>query len=498
MKSKFPLILLGILIVWSNRNAPIFSFDLSEILICVVMGILSIRPALGWLTSGMKGIPGFEAYCALHFFYYVSPYIRGSVDFLRYPLATRVQTGLAVCLFLFFAQLAFGYAMKNLVGSVVTRGRFFNRSISALRHMEILWALLGIWWILTAAITLQVLPNVGAAFNVLRSFQASSGAIAVFYLFGAHGKKILSSGKLAILLIAVVSGILLMFTSGFLVTGTFIILIAILGFTMEAHRFPILSAVLCLAFISFLHLGKSEVRERYWQEGTNFSERGVDPIELYSFWAASSSRHFFDKKHESEERASFLQRASLIQMLSLVVDESPGRRPFLGGETYLQIPKLLVPRLFWPNKPRGSLPTETLGIYYGIQTLESVEITAIGLGAIAEAWANFGWLGVVLVGVFLGFVFAVPGTLSRRLETDKLGYVLAVVFLSYSLDLENALGTFVVSAFQTLFVASVGFYFISKNEALPTIKKVTRKIMMNGPSKGRNPSSATDLNRALP
>jgi hypothetical protein len=43
-----------------------------------------------------------------------------------------------------------------------------------------------------------------------------------------------------------------------------------------------------------------------------------------------------------------------------------------------------------------------LNIRYGLQNADSATNTTIGWGLISEALANFGYLGVILVGVFFG------------------------------------------------------------------------------------------------
>ena len=45
-----------------------------------------------------------------------------------------------------------------------------------------------------------------------------------------------------------------------------------------------------MAFLSFLHQGKSQMRERFWDSGKNYSERYYNPLEVYGFWLGASYR----------------------------------------------------------------------------------------------------------------------------------------------------------------------------------------------------------------
>src|SRR5208282_5564556 len=87
------------------------------------------------------------------------------------------------------------------------------------------------------------------------------------------------------------------------------------------------------------------------------------------------------------EKVSLLDRTSLIQILCLVVSNTPDRLPFLDGQTYAQIPAQFVPRFFWPEKPVGHISTYTLAVYYGLQNIEDTQKTTIGFGMLTEAYA---------------------------------------------------------------------------------------------------------------
>ena len=79
-------------------------------------------------------------------------------------------------------------------------------------------------------------------------------------------------------------------------------------------------------------------------------------------------------------------------------------RYFLDCETYGYVLPQLIPRFFWPEKPRSHIATYRLAIYYGLQDEDATNATTIAFGMLAEAYANFGMFGGVLLGIFWGVI----------------------------------------------------------------------------------------------
>src|SRR5581483_5175586 len=103
--------------------------------------------------------------------------------------------------------------------------------------------------------------------------------------------------------------------------------------------------------------------------------------------------------------------------------------------------------------PDGHLSDETLGIYYGIQTQESIYYTSIGFGFLGEAYANFAWPGIIGLGFLVGFSMRRAARFCNGLPINSIYSLLAVVWLGWSFQIENALSSWVVSLGQSLLVA---------------------------------------------
>ena len=140
-----------------------------------------------------------------------------------------------------------------------------------------------------------------------------------------------------------------------------------------------------------------------------------------------------------------LDRTSLIQMMCLVVDQSPERKPFLMGETYAQIPGQFVPRILWPGKPSGLISTFTLSVYYSLQTEEETSGTTIGFGMLPEAYANFGLLGLALLGAALGLFFNKAANWCSESPIFSYPGLFTIVLMAWTFQTEQPLSGWLAS-----------------------------------------------------
>jgi hypothetical protein len=108
-----------------------------------------------------------------------------------------------------------------------------------------------------------------------------------------------------------------------------------------------------------------------------------------------------------------------------------------------------------------------LAIYYGAQTVESVEVTSVSLGQIAEAWGNFGWIGVIAVGAAFGLILSVPKMLAPAGSFLQAGSFLSAVFLGKCFDLESCFGPWLIPLCNTLLLAMIALSFISTPSKSP-------------------------------
>lgn len=90
---------------------------------------------------------------------------------------------------------------------------------------------------------------------------------------------------------------------------------------------------------------------------------------------------------------------------SAIMDRVPEVRPFQNGRTYAALLSGFVPRAMWPDKPEVSLGTWVKGELFG----QRVRKHGWPPGMLAEAYINFGYLGIIpvmlLFGAMLRFIY---------------------------------------------------------------------------------------------
>jgi oligosaccharide repeat unit polymerase len=82
-----------------------------------------------------------------------------------------------------------------------------------------------------------------------------------------------------------------------------------------------------------------------------------------------------------------------------VVDYGP-KFHYLHGQSYLAVAVNPVPRIFWPTKPEGYSDVNARNLGYG-------KGTTVTSGWLGEAYANFGWAGIPIVGLVAGVLMGI-------------------------------------------------------------------------------------------
>jgi hypothetical protein len=223
-----------------------------------------------------------------------------------------------------------------------------------------------------------------------------------------------------------------------------------LAYIQGKGRIPWVAVLVVLGIFSFLNLGKGTMRELHWARnatGVNLTTSNI--LDIYETWISASWRVFIG---EGDQRrgGSLLERANLIQMQTLVINRTPDELPYLMGATYLQTPDQAIPRIFWPDKPTGNLSNNTLSIYYGVQRDSDTRSTSISFGLLAEAWANFGWWGIIGLGVLFGAAMRLLSRLCYRLPDTALLSLVSVIPLGWAVAIEVAFSQWFVSLCQAL------------------------------------------------
>jgi hypothetical protein len=98
-----------------------------------------------------------------------------------------------------------------------------------------------------------------------------------------------------------------------------------------------------------------------------------------------------------------------------------------------------------------------LNVHYGLETVEETTVTAIGWGLIAEAYANYGDLGVLAAAICFGLLCGVFTRWSTGRSAVSLPTLAAIVTLASLLNIEVDATALVTALFQSL--AAVFIFF---------------------------------------
>jgi hypothetical protein len=459
------------------RDWSFAGLGLAELTLLPVLSGLCLWPGIQWYRRGMHWLPLGEAYAAMHLFYYVLPCLAGRPDWLAVSQPDRFLTLFGVTAFLAAFLAVYRMSLPKQGPTSQSMG-IMRREV----NVSIVWGMFGLWLVWNVIVQSGWLPGVGGLLNVFRSIATASGSMAVIFLFFQSGRRRLAPSARLFLVTGFVAGLAFSFASGFLNGGAEMMGAALLAFSLGRRQLPAPAILLCLTVLAVLQLGKGEYRAKYWAENTNYSSRPVGLVKGYTTWLTAAWHGLMRENQGNDEQQGFLERASLVQVLAHAMEVVPAQQPFLEGKTYAMLPELMVPRIFWPEKPRGTLPSETLGVYIGIQTEQGTDVTGIAVGQVAEGWINFGWFGFVLAGAFFGILFGLPAKWSRELAPNQAGWLLASIFLIYSINLENTIVEVLCSLFTALLMGIVLLLAISREIIIkPRFRRRTGSAAAAGP-----------------
>jgi hypothetical protein len=113
-----------------------------------------------------------------------------------------------------------------------------------------------------------------------------------------------------------------------------------------------------------------------------------------------------------------LARFDLIHKFVWVREMTPRYVPFYRGQTYSYFLVAWVPRAVWPDKPSASEANHRVDVDYGFLSDFQTTSTNIGIGQLAESYANFGIAGVMTIMAVLGVVFALLDNILNGRHSD--------------------------------------------------------------------------------
>ncbi len=167
------------------------------------------------------------------------------------------------------------------------------------------------------------------------------------------------------------------------------------------HRVSMISKLaiisLSIMMVFLLQSIKHEYRDRTWAKGHIRNSDFSYFFELVGSRISDPATIF-----ERERVFNMAIRANQGFWINNVLTYVPKHEPFANGETLLtSAAAAVVPRIFWPDKPRTG-GQDNMVRFLGLpEGLES----SFGLSPIGESYANFGRTGGIIFMFFYGFLF---------------------------------------------------------------------------------------------
>ncbi len=419
--------------------------------------VMSMLPSLLWAKNGGAQIPMFEVLMLTGANTFALPLLSGNKSLFSYSDSIIDFAALTVLGFQMVAELTY-YSLKVLPG----RGPLFHREVI----IKDISRYIGYGLLLTTAYTFVSSLTDWIPYdlsNVLRAVFSGIGLLAVFVQCQRWGLGTITRYEKVVFILNILVQVILQFSTLLLVGGIATLLIALLGYVSGSRRMPVLALGLTLFVIGFLHNGKSQMRNRYWDNmGVHKTPTLSEMPDFFSEWIECSLTTTPGLDEETSASTKLLDRSSLFHLLCLVQSISPDKKPFLDGATYAFLPGQFIPRFFWPDKPGAHDATNLMTVYYGLQREEDTTNTTIGFGIIVEAFVNYGFFGVILIGTILGgFYKFVHG---RTKHSPLLSYpgLFTVILIAWSFQTEMPLSMWTSSMFQAC-VGVIGLPFLIRH-----------------------------------
>ncbi len=415
------------------------------------IAVMALFPIVRWTRKMDYNYPFFEILMGMYLPTYALPLISENEHARLFADTTVEHAALCVLLFQITALLTFnGLRFRPKTTT------FWTASILHNFRPQLLTTGLVVTTVYVIVINYFWYPPGGLA-GVLRAISFAVTTSSLFIAMMLWGRRHLAQRDKAIVVIALAIQFFILSSSLILRSGVSLVLIAMIGYFFGSRRVPWVAAITCLAIFAILHSGKFSMRGKYWFGNAPQTIQLTDLPAFYQEWVLASLTPS-DASREESENSSLVERSSLIQMLCLVVSETPSRRPFLDGETYGYILGQFVPRFIWPNKPRGHVGTYRLAIYYGLQDESATESTTIAFGMLPEAYANYGMIGAIILGLALGGAYKAFTAWSLHSPIFSYPGFLIILFTAWSFQTELTMAAWLGSLSQAI-IALIGGLF---------------------------------------
>lgn len=432
------IVLVGLFLVRSGGDAD------AKTLTGLAILVLSFVPALQWARLGRGWFPAFELFCMSAAAFYAFPLLIVHPELKTYPEGVVTESGLLVAAYLISAIFGFSVSQRSPRAPHWATASLLPEF--AYRYVPAGVILNTIYIFIDSHTNLIPFDMAGT----LRALFFGLGTLSTFILAKLAGMGELAPATRTMFLVNLTLQIVLLFSHLYLITGISLLTLALIAYASARRKIPWLLLAVLLPLVTVLHSGKSQMRAIYWQNGQYIPGLLEAPAFFIEWIGYGLEGKEVDEKKPN--KVSIFERASLIQMLCLVVDRVPAAKPYLTGESYVDIPVQIIPRFVWRDKPSSLLANVRLAVYFGLVDPNNAMQVSIAFGMLSEAYVNFGWLGVGFLGFLFGWAFRRISVLSLGApQLSTLG-IFMILLTAWSFQAELVLATWLTSLLQASMV----------------------------------------------
>ena len=424
----------------------------------VLLAATCMIPIFLWRAQGSKNLPLFELLCLAYIMQFSVPVytLPNQIIIFSRPIALGWEKLYETLLYTEAGVIAFiisYYVFHNfpLVRKLPKLNLYLG---SEKRHAYLRFALpFGAFF--SGLTFLGLIPASIKAIGLLFAGQYSIAvAILAYEVFSnrqtAHGLR-------RLLFFATIYAFLLGLITGSLENALAILVLLLLVRWHTTRNIPWhwLLAGIVLFFI--LNGAKHEYRRQIWYSNDRNSSI-VSKLLLWSDLATNSASNLWSNPSGEQDEVviSALGRFDLIHRFTYVRTLTPTIVPFYGGESYTYFLVAWVPRFLWPNKPVATNASQRMDLDYRLKNKN--DSSSIGIGLLPEAYANFGFTGVIVILAIQGTVFAVLNSLLNSANSEGGRAIYLTIMIYFLNGIGSAAATQFGNIFQQVIAHSVIFY----------------------------------------
>ena len=440
-------------ILWTTRGDLNFESFLSG----SALFVACMLPGWFWVTGRIQGLPIFPLFALGFLPTYVAPLWQGHEELKNYT-ANQINTAAwTVAGFLLIAQLFWQQMAVRAVGVPHA-----VRMIDLKKSEKILIVCL-FFEVVFELIQILLWQFGSGGLSAIRGFATAAGRMGIFVFSYQLGQRELKPGMKTVFLTLL--GILIVQETASLLLANVLptLGIAFAAYVLGSGKIPWKALAATVVCISVLHAGKYEMRDLYLEK----PRPGITDLPgFFTEWVGMGIKNLgMGKPHEEiRETSSAAQRASLIQVMMRVQANTPDKVPYLQGETYAFIPSLLIPRILSPQKTVAHLGNMILALKYGYVTEESMWFVSVAFDPIIEAYANYGFLAVLVLAVVFGFFIGWATRLTIHVPMLSFGFLFGVQVVATSISSFNTTAVYITSLWQA-FLALLALSFVLMHKA---------------------------------